>query len=59
MNENSREIEYLPAAWEGCDQDGWNGPGWYFWDETWANCHGPYLTREEAVAAVIKYAESL
>lgn len=22
------------------------GPGWYFWDETWCNAHGPFDTIE-------------
>lgn len=38
-------IEYLnvgEANW------GWNGPGWYFWDESEAYCHGPYESQEAA-----------
>ncbi len=31
--------------------------GWYFWDETWSNRHGPYPTKEEADAALKKYCE--
>lgn len=34
-------------------------PGWYFWDETWAFAHGPFGTREDAVAALNVYAEGL
>lgn len=54
-----QEIQYLATGWEGCERDGWNGIGWYFWDETWSRCHGPYTSKQEAVAAIIKYAESL
>ena len=28
---------------------------WWFWDETWANRHGPYLTRTGAKAEFEKY----
>lgn len=31
----------------------------FFWDETWTNEQGPFNTREEAQAALRKYAESL
>jgi hypothetical protein len=38
---------------------GYSEPGYYFWDETDAYCHGPYTTREKAVAAMAKYARNL
>ncbi len=56
MSECNGVIEYLTAGealW------GYEGPGWYFWDETWAYCHGPYASREEASVAVNKYTEWL
>ena len=28
---------------------------WWFYDETWANEHGPFLSQTEAVAALRKY----
>lgn len=34
-------------------------PGWYFYDETWANRHGPFGTYGEANEACTKYAEGL
>lgn len=34
-------------------------PGWYFWDETWADYHGPFATKEEADTAIMNYAKSL
>jgi len=34
-------------------------PGWYFWDETWADYHGPFSTRDEAEDALIEYAKQL
>jgi len=38
---------------------GWTGNGWYFWDETLANCYGPYKTREEAKTHLYKYSKQL
>lgn len=29
--------------------------GWYFWDETWSNKHGPYETEEQARARLKEY----
>ena len=34
---------------------GLRGPGWYWWDETWANATGPFDTREEAQADLDLY----
>lgn len=33
--------------------------GWYFYDETWANEHGPFGTKEEAESACRTYAEGI
>lgn len=38
---------------------GWSGEGWYFWDETSANCYGPYGTEGEAVEGFKAYVERL
>lgn len=38
---------------------GWNGPGWYFWDETGAYCYGPYGSAQEANEACSRYAKTL
>jgi len=32
---------------------------WYFCDETWANMYGPFETKDECAAEVIKYARCL
>ena len=32
-----------------------NGAGWYFWDEIWLDCYGPYDTEEEAKEELRKY----
>lgn len=31
------------------------GPGWYFWDETWTNAHGPFSTKGEATEIFENY----
>lgn len=38
---------------------GYNGPGYYFWDETQAYCHGPYAQVADAVIALNHYVERL
>lgn len=49
--------------WPGDPLDGelagYDGPGWYFWDETQAYCHGPFGTKEDAESALTSYCESL
>lgn len=30
--------------------------GWFFWDETWSNAHGPFEAEEEAREGLKKYA---
>lgn len=34
---------------------GWDGPGWYFEDET-GNLHGPFATRSEVDTTLAAYA---
>ncbi len=31
--------------------------GWYFWDERWINCYGPYETEDEAKRQLKRYTE--
>lgn len=33
--------------------------GWWFWDETWADRHGPYPSEGEARTALKDYARQL
>ena len=33
--------------------------GWYFYDETWGNAHGPYETKEEAQKSLNEYIKYL
>ena len=39
--------------------EGVHRPGWYFWDETWATCYGPYESEQEADEACVEYAKHL
>lgn len=41
------------------DLAGWDGSGWYFWDETGAHCHGPFGTKQEAEELLTKYVENM
>lgn len=41
------------------EEAGYDGSGWYFWDEVEAHCHGPFSTAEEARNAMEQYAEKL
>lgn len=60
-------VVYMDDASLGIDWDcvdnwasyGYSVPGWYFWDETWAYCHGPFLTEEDANGACREYAKAL
>lgn len=38
---------------------GWDEDGWYFWDETQANCYGPYETEVIANTKLGEYCEQL
>lgn len=38
---------------------GYDGPGWYFWDEVWQNLHGPFNTIEDCRVSLRNYANNL
>lgn len=40
-------------------EPGWNGPGFYFWDKTWANMVGPFPTYNMAQAELFDYCETI
>jgi hypothetical protein len=53
-------IEYLTNGdFENAVERGYKGVGWYFWDEVEQDCYGPYLTYDQALVALDKYAENL
>lgn len=55
-------IDYLtddPDNYFDLSYYGFAGEGFYFWNETEANCYGPYDTKHEAEAALDEYAKTL
>jgi hypothetical protein len=50
----SNPISYYTRE-EAEDFRGTNGAGWYFWNEVWVDCYGPYDTEEEAKEELRKY----
>jgi hypothetical protein len=61
-----RNLEEDPEPRHPVKEEAWNPdpveriPGtdqWRFWDEVWANEHGPYSSEEEARAALRRYVE--
>ena len=38
---------------------GYDGPGWYFYDETWTGLHGPFSSLGECRAALAVYAREV
>lgn len=57
--DTSSPVEHIGRAFPDAALCGWKEPGWYFWDESWANCYGPYITRGEAEDAANHYAAQL
>lgn len=53
------ELDEEIAESRGVHAWGYQGPGWYFWDETEAYCYGPYKSEKAAEIALNKYAEKL
>ena len=60
MNSNNL-IKYYPNLDNETPEEiqGYTKPGWYFWDETWGLCYGPYSSKSEASQRLSKYAETL
>ena len=59
---------YDQQFYDECDSDaarkefvdaGYNGPGWYFWDETQTQCYGPYKTALKAHEESWRYAKEV
>jgi hypothetical protein len=44
---------------DACDQQGFFYPGWYFWNETWNDLHGPFRNKKQAEDALVEYAKTL
>jgi hypothetical protein len=41
-------VEYIDKNPREDYDCGWDGPGWYFWNEIWIDIYGPYNTKKEA-----------
>lgn len=54
INYYNDAMEDLPAR-----EQGYTGPGWYFWEETQSSCYGPYLSVLAAYDAFAEYGETL
>lgn len=56
-------IEYyddvIKNTWLEWQEAGYDGPGWYFWDEVQMYCYGPYKTADDARLAEQEYADTL
>ena len=55
MTKTKEPLIYLEQGEEG---SGFNGAGFYFWDET-SYLHGPYLSEDESREALDKYVKDL
>lgn len=53
--EAEKHVQFLGEPWPEGEECGWVGPGWYFWDETQANCHGPHPDKVAAILALHTY----
>ena len=52
-------VEYITSnPYENYDC-GWDGEGWYFWNEIWMDITGPYDTEEEAKEKLKEYGKGL
>lgn len=52
-------IEYIDHKWADWKAAGYTNPGWYFWDETEANCYGPYESKAVAAEKFMEYVTML
>ncbi len=53
-------VQWYPSG-EDCPEilQGYTTPGYYFWEETWGYCYGPYKTETIASEACRAYARIL
>jgi hypothetical protein len=54
-----RHFFYYKEPFEDAKLAGWNGEGWYYWDETQSYCHGPFKDLSEANKHREKYIKHL
>lgn len=58
-NERMMKKAFGDFADEEANEFGYKGPGWYFWDETWSQAHGPFPSENDAHFACNEYAKTL
>ena len=51
------EVEYLTDI--NKNLYGYNGEGWYFWNEVYTDCYGPYVTKQQAETELEKFLLSI
>ena len=52
-------LDYLSSSWDKCEAQGFDGEGWYFWDERQYICYGPFKDEESAQKELDKYIKEL
>jgi hypothetical protein len=55
MIDNGNPVEYIDKECGLLKFAGYTNPGWYFWDETWSNCNGPYESKNVANEKLEQY----
>ncbi len=55
--QNHDPLFYSPEEWS--DAGDRRGAGWYFWNETWSQAHGPFTDYQAARSALKEYANRL
>jgi hypothetical protein len=50
-----KNIQFISQPFEDCYERGYSYPGWYFWDETQADCIGPFTTLSRATIELTRY----
>lgn len=48
-------VDYYDEGWMDAEEAGYEGPGWYFWDETQTTCFGPYPDSDTAYSERDRY----
>ena len=61
VSANCKHVEFLENGdFEDSAYRGWNGPGWYFWDEADGQfCYGPYDSSTKAELMLEKYCKEV
>lgn len=58
---HTSDAKPISTRWWGGLADDWGSEmelmpsGWYFWDEIWTQCYGPFISEKEAKTELAKY----